>query len=254
MKIFGNIRNGYKLFRSVGVFNKLIKEIEAVKATGDTEKERELIASSTAVWVNDVIELFDIDFRVEGKENIPEGPCVFYCNHQGYGDIVLMLKACEGKQIGFIAKDTLQKLPYFGTWIKTIRGVFIKRGYTRESLKAIRDGVELLKQGFSLVIFPEGTRSKGGEMKEFKAGSFKLATKAKVPIVPVAIHGTYRIFEETQLITSGATAYARILEPINTAEMDRKELKEIHTVVQNLVAENLEDLRAKDKDYVPFKK
>ena len=232
MKIFGNIRNGYKLFRSVGVFNKLIKEIEAVKATGDTEKERELIASSTAVWVNDVIELFDIDFRVEGKENIPEGPCVFYCNHQGYGDIVLMLKACEGKQIGFIAKDTLQKLPYFGTWIKTIRGVFIKRGDTRESLKAIRDGVELLKQGFSLVIFPEGT----------------------VPIVPVAIHGTYRIFEETQLITSGATAYARILEPINTAEMDRKELKEIHTVVQNLVAENLEDLRANDKDYVPFKK
>ena len=252
MKFFSNLVNGFRMFRSIGVFNNLFRDIDEIRQSSDLEKERELIASSTAVWVNSVMDIFDMTFDIEGRENIPEGPCVFISNHQGYADILIMIKACEGKQVGFIAKENLEKLPYFGKWIKAIRGVFIKRGDARESLKSIKEGVDLLKQGFSLVIFPEGTRSKGKDMAEFKAGSFKLATKAKVPVVPVAIQGTYRMFEDDGVIKHGTHSYARILEPFDTAAMDRKELANLHTKVEDIIRENLEDLRKNDPQYKPL--
>ena len=162
-----------------------MKDIAAAREAGDNEKERELIAYWTALWVDRVIDIFDLTVNISGKENVPDnGPCVFISNHEGYGDIVVLFKALEGRQIGFIAKDALENVPYFGKWIKAIRGVFIKRGNTREALKSIQAGVDTLKDGFSLVIFPEGTRSRGPRMAEFKAGSFKLATKSEGSYCP----------------------------------------------------------------------
>ena len=169
MKLFRNIPNGIRLFRSVGIFNKHMKDIAAAREAGDNEKERELIAYWTALWVDRVIDIFDLTVNISGKENVPDnGPCVFISNHEGYGDIVVLFKALEGRQIGFIAKDALENVPYFGKWIKAIRGVFIKRGNTREALKSIQAGVDTLKDGFSLVIFPEGTRSRGPEWLSLK--------------------------------------------------------------------------------------
>ena len=146
MKLLRNIPNGIKLFRSVSIFNYYLKDLEALRASGQGEKERELIAYATGLWVDKVIDIFDLTVNVSGKENIPaDGPCVFIANHQGYADIVVLFKAAEGRQIGFIAKDSLQKVPYFGKWIQAIRGVFIKRGDAREALKSIQDGVQTLK-------------------------------------------------------------------------------------------------------------
>lgn len=240
MKIIRNIPNGFKLFRSVSIFNKYLDEIEGLRNAGKKEEERALLAEATGLWVNKVIDLFDVTVNVKGRENIPmDRPCVFYANHQGYADIIVMLKATEGKQIGFIAKDSLEKLPYFGRWIQALHGVFIKRGDAKAALRSIQAGVNEIKDGYSMVIFPEGTRSHGHEMSEFKAGSFKLATKAKVPIVPVTIDGTYHMFEDRDIITSGAKVNMIIHPPIETAEMDRKEAAEIHTVVENIVREGL---------------
>ena len=97
----------------------------------------------------------------------------------------------------------LSKIPIFGKWVTRIRGIYIHRGDARASLKTINEGVEYLKQGFSLVIFPEGTRSRSSAMAEFKHGSFKLATKARVPIVPVTLNGGYHTYEETGKVTKG---------------------------------------------------
>lgn len=246
MKFFGNVINGAKLMRSVHVFNKRIKEIEAAKAGGNYEEERRIIAEATGIWVNNVIKLLDMHINVTGRENIPEGPCVFFSNHQSYADIPTFLKACEGKQIGFIAKDSLAKVPYFGKWIRTIRGVFITRGDTRDSLKSFRVGIDYLKQGFSLVIFPEGTRSQGAPMKEFKAGSFKLATKAKVPVVPVTINGTYHLVEETGIITKGVHIDIVIHPSIPTDGMERSEMTKLHETVEATVRTTLEELQAKE--------
>ena len=121
MKIIRNIPNGAKLFRSVSIFNNYLGEIDELRQAGKKEEERALLAKATGQWVNKVMDLFDITINIRGKENIPmDRPCVFYANHQGYADIVVMLKATEGKQIGFIAKDSLEKLPYFGKWIRAL--------------------------------------------------------------------------------------------------------------------------------------
>ena len=243
MKLFRNIPNGIRLFRSVGIFNKHIKDIEAARQAGDFEKERELIAYSTGLWVDRVIDLFDLTVNVSGRENLPEsGPCVFISNHEGYGDIVVLFKALEGRQIGFIAKDALETVPYFGKWVKAIRGVFIKRGDTREALKSIQAGVETLKQGFSLVIFPEGTRSHGPRMGQFKGGSFKLATKAKVPIVPITINGSYDLFETRDIITGGAVIDVVIHPAIDTTSLDRHQIANITHEVDNTIRTTLAQL------------
>lgn len=242
MNIIKNIPNGFKLFKSIADYKPYLKKIDTLRQEGKIEEERDLIAEVTGNWVNDIVRKFDMHLTVEGQENIPEGACAFYVNHQGYGDIPTMFKICEGKQIGFVAKDSAEKLPFISDWIKASQGVFIKRGETREGLKAIKEGAEKLKQGYSLVIFPEGTRSHCSDMADFKPGSFKLATKAGVPIVPVTINGSYHMFEDRDVITSGAHIDVIVHPPIETAGMARSEQNQLPQKVENIVRDGLKTL------------
>jgi len=247
LKFFRNIPGGFKLFNSVRAFGKQMKVIEAAKEAGDKEEEKKVIGKNVALWINELMRLYDITINIEGKENIPdEDGFVFISNHQGYADIIVLLKVMEGRQVGFIAKETLQKVPYFGKWISAIRGVYIKRGDAREALKSIQAGVNHIKEGFNLVIFPEGTRSRSPEMGEFKPGSFKLATKAKVPVVPVAINGTRHFFEDRGIFTNGVVIDVKVLPAVDTNSLDRHQLANIPHEVENNIREALADLVARE--------
>ena len=237
MKLKGNLMSGAKLAMSVLRLNKYIKPLERARESGDTDEERRIIAELSSAWINDVIEIFDMDLDIKGRENIPEGPCVFVANHQGYADVPAMLKALEGHATGFIAKEEFKPVPLLAPWIERVRGLFIptQRGDTRESLRVINEGVEIINKGFSMAIYPEGKRSWGPVMDELKGGSFKLATKAKVPVVPITIDGTYRMFEEHERITKGQSAKITIHPPIETAGMSRAEQAELHTRVEEII-------------------
>ena len=238
------IRNIPTLIRVLGSISKLdsySKGIEEARESGDAEKEREVIGNDIKLWANNVADEFQLKIEVVNPENIPEQDgCVYISNHQGYADIIALIIALDGKQLGFIAKDSLEKVPYLGKWIKLIRGLFIKRGDTREALKSLMEGVELVKQGYNLAIFPEGTRSRGPKMGKFKPGSFKLATRAKAPIVPVSISGSYKCFEEKGY-WQPATIKVMIHPPIETAALSRQDImemeKEIPSTIQNGVSE-----------------
>ncbi len=248
MNIIKNIPNGFKLFKSINDYRPYLKKVEALHNEGKKEEERELLAEVLSKWVNRVIDTFDVHLTIKGQENIPEGrACAFFANHQGYGDIPTMFKVCEGRQVSFVAKDSAEKIPFVGAWIKASQGVFIKRGETREGLKSIKEGAEKLKDGYSLVIFPEGTRSHCSEMGEFKPGSFKLATKAGVPIVPVTINGSYHMFEDRDVITNGAHIDVIVHPPIETAGMARSELNKLPQVVEEIIRGGLEELVNKRK-------
>lgn len=237
MKIFGNIINGAKLVMSILRLNKFVEPLRTAREKDDYEEERKLIAEVCSVWVNDVIRIFDVELDIKGRENIPEGPCVFIANHQGYADVPVMLKALEGHPTGFIAKDGFKKTPYLSTWIDRTRGLFIPTDSRdpRESLRIINQGVELIEKGFSMAIYPEGKRSWGEVMDPLKPGSFKLATKAKVPIVPITLNGTYKMFEANEKITTGQSASVIIHPPIETAGLSKKEQSELHTVVEEII-------------------
>ena len=214
MKIIPNIPAFAKLVYCLKYFNPYKKKIADAKAAGDFEKEREYILAATSTWGPMIMDMFGSEVVVEGLENLPEkGPVVIVGNHQGYADIAAYFAAFRKFQFGFVAKQGLSKIPLYGKWMPRIRSVFIERDDPRASLEAIKEGISLIEQGFSLVIYPEGTRALGPIPGPFMKGSLKLATKPGVPIVPVSMNGTYKMYEQTGVIRP-ATIRIIVHEPI----------------------------------------
>ncbi len=234
-KLYKNICFAFWMYfnlRHLRHFHFLIKEF---REKGDVVKEREQILNSTTAWGNGIMKKYKIDLTVTGIENVPDGPVVFVSNHQGYADIPVYGAAITKKQLGFVAKTSLGKIPVFGEWIRDIRSVFIERDDPRASLKTIEEGISLLNQGFSLVIFPEGTRSRGSQMGEFKKGSLRLATKPGIPVVPVTLNGTYHVFEEKGYVKPGAIVEFVIHPPIDTKSLSKLEANNLAERVEEIV-------------------
>ncbi len=246
-KLIKNISFGIWMYfnlRHLRPFHYLIKEH---REAGDAEKEREQIINSTSVWGRKIMEKFHVTLNVSGLENVPEGSVLFVSNHQGYADIPIFFAAMPAKQMGFIAKTSLGKIPVFGEWIRDIRSIFIEREDTRSSIKTFEEGISLLKQGFSLVIFPEGTRSKGPHMGEFKKGSLRLAVKSGVPVVPVTISGSYHMYEEKGYIQSAKIDF-HIHQAIETKGLPKSEANNLAEKVELIIKTKLEELQlAEDK-------
>ncbi len=245
MKIFANIPGAYKLLYCLKYFRANKKEIIAAREAGDFEREREYILKSTSFWGTKVMEMFGSTVNVQGLENLPDkGPVVLVGNHQGYADIFAYFAAFQKFQFAFVAKENLAKIPFYGEWIRRIRSVFIKRDDPRASLKAISEGIEYIKQGFSLVIFPEGTRSKGPDPGRFHKGSLRLATKPGVPVVPVSLNGSYKMFEEEGYL-KGAEIDIIVHKPIETANLSKEEEKELNDRVEKIIVDGVRELQSR---------
>ncbi|MBM7542098.1 lysophospholipid acyltransferase family protein [Amphibacillus cookii] len=159
-----------------------------------SEKAKQIFETPAKVSKR-VIEKTKSTVMVKGRENLPDQPVLVVANHQGIFDILVLLGYLD-KPVGFIAKQEIKKIPIISKWMIQLKCVFIDRSNRRAAIKVIDDGVESLKAGQSMVVFPEGTRSKGRVVQSFKSGSLRLATRAEVPIVPVTIDGTYKMLEE----------------------------------------------------------
>lgn len=133
---------------------------------------------------------------VIGRENIPDDQPVLYVgNHRSYFDIVIGYRLIKG-ECGFIAKKEMEKIPFLRRWMKNIHCLFLDRKNIKEGLKTILAGIDKVKHGISIWIFPEGTRNRDAGMMDFKEGSMKIAEKTGCPIIPVAMTGTAEIFEK----------------------------------------------------------
>lgn len=171
--------------------------------------------------------------NVSGTENIPQDEAVlFVSNHQSYFDIGLFLAYIE-KNKGFIAKIGVQKIPLIRNYMNDLNCIYIDRGNLRQNMETILEGIEILKNGYSLVIFPEGTRNI--DMQNFKAGSFKLAIKSGVPVVPVTIDGAYKILPKGKKLINRASLNMVVHQPIPTKDLSKQEEKNLHNVIEDLV-------------------
>jgi 1-acyl-sn-glycerol-3-phosphate acyltransferase len=168
------------------------------------------------LWSYTIVKLTGCRLTVTGKENIPKkGGLCFVSNHDGFFDIMLLL-ANSGRPFGFIAKKELGFVPFLNAWIFILGGLFIDRKNVRRAVNTINWGIKKIKAGGGMLIFPEGHRSKGSGLQPFHPGSLKLATSAAAPIVPVAISGSYNVFEKNKRVTAADVKIA-FCPPIETA-------------------------------------
>ena len=214
------------------------KEAQKLLAEGKIDEMNNIVCLGTRTISQKLIKLSDSTVNVHGLENIPEGPVLFVSNHQSNMDIAIICGFID-KPKGFIAKKELKKLPLINKWITLAGSIYLDRENPRKSMEGILEGIKTLKNGHSLVVFPEGTRSRGDKMGEFKSGSFKLATKSKVPIVPLTIDGTYRVMEANKILIKPSNINFYVHKTIYTDKLSKEEITKLPETVEHIIRSKL---------------
>lgn len=222
------------LFGYLPVAAMKLKSFQKKKPHLTAQEYDELIHTEPRKWATGIMQRTKSEITVEGLDLLPEGPVLFVSNHEGNFDIPLILSSIP-KPFGFISKKEVKKLPVIPVYMEDMNCVFIDRTDRRSALKSIRDTAEKLKEGHSILIFPEGTRSKGEGMGEFKAGFMRIATDAAVPIVPIAIKGTSEIMEKNNNIIKPAKVILRVLEPISAETLSEMPSKDAIKLVRTSI-------------------
>jgi len=187
------------------------------------------------IWCKGLLFLLGIRIKAFFQEKLPaERVYVFMCNHQSQLDIPVLEKVLEPYNIRFLAKKSLFQIPFFGWGIKALGYVPIEREETKKGLQSLYVCIERLKQGISLVIFPEGTRSIDGKLLPFKSAPFIVPIKTKTPVVPVAIKGTKDILPKGKLWFSLKRKEVKVYvgRAISTENFSLKQRKELSQIVR----------------------
>lgn len=178
---------------------------------------------------------------VIGEENIPENEPVLYIgNHKSYFDIIITYARCP-RLTGYVAKNGMEKVPLLSTWMKRLHCLFINRSDVKEALKTILCGIDNIKNGISMCIFPEGTRNQTEErMLPFKEGSFKMAEKTGCAIIPMALTNSAEILENHFPRIKPTHVILEYGKPIYPKELDKETAKKIGVYCQNVITEMLD--------------
>lgn len=231
--MFSTIIKAFKIIIWMVFRNKARRIAIKYDKQGNIEARDKIVFEKVPLWARYVIELCPATVEVVGEEKLPKDQAVcFIANHQSSLDIPVLL-GYVNKPMAFVAKVELSKIPMLADWMRLMQCTFMDRKSPRASVKAMHDAVDGLKRGYSQMIFPEGTRSRGGQTHEFKAGSFKLAFMSEAPIVPVTIDGTWRLFEESGKLSKGHVKVT-IHDPIPTKGLTKEEIHEIPKKVEQI--------------------
>ena len=191
------------------------------------------------LWAKFTINIIGMDIKISGKENIPEGPCVFIGNHTSILDIPVIFYSVD-RLVGFVSKKEVLKVPVLSYWLARVKCIALDRQNPRDAIRMINEGVKNLNDGYSMMIFPEGTRSLDGKPLPFKKGSSKLAIKAKVPIVPVTIDASFTSFEKDKKFKP-SIVNVTFGKAINTENLTRDEEKALPENIRNTIISNLRE-------------
>lgn len=176
-----------------------------------------------------------------GLENVPKDTAVLYvANHRSLVDIPMAYMTVP-TLTGFVAKIEIKKAPFLSWWMELVNCLFLDRDDMRAGMKMILDGIDSIKQGYSIFIAPEGTRSQGEEMLPFKEGSLKMADKTNCPIIPVAISGTDDVFENSFPWVKKATTVIEYGKPIYPDQLSKEERKAMGAYCRDIIAGMLKE-------------
>jgi 1-acyl-sn-glycerol-3-phosphate acyltransferase len=186
-----------------------------------------------------------VKVRVEGMGHLNgKGPYIFMSNHQGSYDIFALLGHLP-YQFKWLAKKELFSIPFFGWTMAAVGYISIDRGGTRDTVEAMNEAAQKIRDGMSVVIFPEGSRSPDGSIQPFKKGGFTLAIKSKVPIVPVAISGSRAIMPKDKLTATSGEIRILVAHPIETENSALKDRELLMKKVRETISKNFRSISEK---------
>ena len=218
-----------------------LKNLEKKDPKAAAKKSLDLVR-----WILGIVrDLAGITYEVRGLEHIPSDRAVLYVgNHRSYFDILVGYTTVP-TLLGFVAKKEMEKIPLLRTWMVNANCLFLDRKNIKEGLKTILQGIEKVKNGVSIWIFPEGTRNTNDDITEllpFKEGSLKIAEKSGCPVIPVAMTGTAEVLEKhfPFITPSHITVYYG--KPINLKELDPEDRKHPGAYTRNVLIGMLKEM------------
>ncbi|MDO4500558.1 MAG: lysophospholipid acyltransferase family protein [Erysipelotrichaceae bacterium] len=171
--------------------------------------------------------------NIRGLENVENDGVLFVCNHQGTIDPLLICAALK-KPLSFISKKENEKLPLMGRWAQNIKTIHFDRETREGNVYMLRESLRYLKNKQNLLLFPEGTRSKGDKMNDFKEKSLQIALMSKVTIVPVSISGAYCLDRKDVNIKDLYITFDKAIKYEEYKNMSAEELGEhVHKIIEN---------------------
>lgn len=177
-----------------------------------------------------------------GTENVPKDEAVvFVGNHRSYVDILAGYVTVPNLT-SFVSKDTLKKAPCISTWMRFLKCLFLDRENPKEGLKMILQGIEQMKQGYSIFIMPEGTRNKEKELLPFHEGSFKLSTKTGCAVVPVAMKNADKVIGQHFAWFRPVKVVVQYGEPVYPAQLSDEEKKHMGAYMREKLKVMLENM------------
>lgn len=188
----------------------------------------------------------NVTIEAYGKENIPEkSGYMFFPNHQGLYDVLAIVDACP-RPFAVVAKKEVSNVPLLKQTFACMKAYMIDRNDVRQSMQVIMSVTEEVKKGRNYLIFAEGTRSReGNKLLEFKGGSFKAATKAKCPIVPIALIDSFKPFDTNSI--APVTVQVHFLKPLEYEEYKDMKTTEIAAEVKRRIEEEIAKFEKKIK-------
>ncbi len=205
------------------------------------------------IWSQLVCLLLLIPVEVHGREKLHKRTSyIFVPNHQGAFDIFLVY-GFLGRNFKWMMKKSLRKIPFVGKACESAGHIFVDRSGPKKMLDTIRQAEASLKDGVSLVVFPEGARTFTGKMASFKKGAFQLADDLQLPVVPVTIDGSFQVLPRTSKLISRHRMILTIHDPIppkgQGAENIRQTMEEAYAAVQSALPESFKGtVRNEDQD------
>jgi len=192
------------------------------------------------IWAKCILAASNIKVTVKGLSNLnPTGFYIYMPNHVSNFDIPV-LQAYLPVQFRWLAKAELFKIPIFGYAMKRAGHISIDRFDRKSAIQSLNKASEIIRNGTSVIIFPEGTRSQNQNIQSFKKGGFVLAVDSGVPIIPVIIHGTWSIMQKKQILVKPGNVVLEIKKPIKTSDYTRKTKDDLMEKVKNIMVESYE--------------
>ncbi|MCH5191250.1 MAG: 1-acyl-sn-glycerol-3-phosphate acyltransferase [Oscillospiraceae bacterium] len=211
---------------------------ERLTKKGEIEKRNKKAFEVIQKWADYTVKIGGSDVKVYGIEKIPtDRPVLFIANHESYGDVPMLIYALRDFNFGFMMKSTMGKIPFIKNYLEYMGSVMVNQSDMRQALSAINEAADVINQGHSIVIFPEGKRSFSNTPATFKNGAFKVVRKTCVTVVPIYLHNVHLTYEANERCVCGADVTVTVLDPIETKDMSRADVQMLNETVYNVISD-----------------